>query len=66
MLESRNRRNVSQATAPEPGSVKVDGFEQVLAMLEIADENFRESLLRRLGAKDPQLARDLRAKLSGH
>ena len=66
MLESKNRRNVSPAPRPEPGSIKVDGFEQVLSMLEIADENFRESLLRRLGAKDPQLARQLRAKLAGH
>lgn len=44
-------------------AVKVDGFAQVLEMLRIADPEFRESLLRRLAAKDRDLARSLRADL---
>lgn len=43
--------------------VKVDGFEQVLAMLKIADPEFRESLLRRLASRDRALAESLRADL---
>jgi hypothetical protein len=43
--------------------VRVDGFEQVLAMLKIADAEFRESILRRLAARDRQLAESLRADL---
>jgi hypothetical protein len=49
--------------APGEGDIRVDGFAQVLAMLRIADPQFRESLLRRLGARDPELARQLRAEL---
>jgi hypothetical protein len=43
--------------------IRVDGFAQVLAMLRMADPEFRESLLKRLAARDPQLARSLRADL---
>jgi hypothetical protein len=49
-----------QAEAPIP----VDGFKQVLEMLRVADPAFRESLLRRLAARDARLARDLRADLA--
>jgi hypothetical protein len=49
---------------PEEQPIRVDGFAQVLAMLQIADPEFRESLLRRLGSRDPQLARTLRADLA--
>jgi hypothetical protein len=41
----------------------VDGFNQVLEMLRAADPAFRESLLRRLAARDRQLAADLRHDL---
>ena len=61
------------AKAPLPGEgspqeagekvVKVDGYNQVLEMLRIADDEFRDSLLRRVGAADPELARRLRAEL---
>jgi hypothetical protein len=44
--------------------VAVDGFGQILEMLRIADPAFRESLLRRLAARDRQLAADLRSNLS--
>lgn len=43
--------------------IRVDGFEQVLAMLRIADRGFRDSLLKRLAARDPDLARSLLAAL---
>jgi hypothetical protein len=43
--------------------IAVDGFQQVLEMLRIADPAFRESLLRRLAARDSQLAKELRADL---
>lgn len=45
------------------GQVAVDGFQQVLDMLKMADPSFRESLLKRLAARDGQLARDLRRDL---
>jgi hypothetical protein len=44
--------------------VAVDGFGQILEMLRVADPQFRESLLRRLAARDRQLAADLRSNLS--
>jgi hypothetical protein len=44
--------------------VAVDGFRQVLEMLRIADPAFRESLLKRLAARDRQLAADLRRDLN--
>lgn len=54
------------AKGAAPGAeapIAVDGFQQVLEMLRIADPAFRESLLRRLAARDSQLARQLRADL---
>jgi hypothetical protein len=50
------------AQANEAG-IPVDGFQQVLEMLQVADPAFRESLLRRLAARDRELARSLRADL---
>lgn len=56
-------------SAPEDGAkanaerIPVNGFKQVLEMLQIADPAFRESLLKRLGARDPELARSLRREL---
>lgn len=44
--------------------VAVDGFNQVLEMLKIADPAFRESLLTRLANKDRDLARSLRKDLA--
>ena len=45
------------------GRIKVNGYEQVLEMLRIADKDFRESILRRLAVRDPELAASLRATL---
>lgn len=50
---------------PSPdGRIAVDGFEQVFEMLKIADPAFRESLLKRLAARDRELARSLRERLA--
>ena len=48
---------------PEQG-IPVNGFQQVVDMLRIADPAFRESLLKRLAARDKELAQSLRRDLS--
>jgi hypothetical protein len=53
----------AQGGPQEEERIRVNGFGQVLEMLKIADPQFRESLLRRLGSKDPELARQLRQDL---
>ena len=45
--------------------VKIDGFAQVVEMLEVADDDFRESLLKRIGARDPALAGRVRRQMGG-
>jgi hypothetical protein len=54
----------SESTTGKDAPIKVDGFGQVIALLEVADASFRESLINRIAAKDPQLARQIRATLS--
>ncbi len=44
--------------------IRVDGFKQVLSLLQVADDAFRESLLRRLGERDPTLVKMLRRELA--
>lgn len=44
--------------------LSVNGFQQVLEMLKIADPAFRESLLKRLATRDSELARTLRRDLA--
>ena len=56
--------NPSTNTGQAEATIPVDGFKQVLEMLKIADPEFRESLLRRLAARDQELARSLRADLA--
>ncbi len=64
-----SRSDIGQKKAPvaegakEEAQIKVDGFEQVLEMLKIADPAFRDSLLRRLAKRDAELARNLIADL---
>jgi hypothetical protein len=45
-------------------AIPVDGFGQVISLLQVADPAFRESLIGRIAAKDPVLARQIRAALS--
>jgi hypothetical protein len=59
-MDRQNSTKGAQA-AQEPN---VDGFDQVFQMLKIADPAFRESLLKRLSARDTELARSLREKLA--
>lgn len=52
-----------EESAPGEQRVRIDGFNQVLEMLRVADPAFRESLLRRLAKRDPRLAETLRQDL---
>jgi hypothetical protein len=47
------------ATGPDEREIRVDGMGQVIEMLRYADPSFRASLIRRLQARDPDLARKL-------
>ena len=56
----------SQYMTPESkteDAIPVDGYRQVLEMLRAADPAFRESLLRRIAARDRNLAHDLRQEI---
>jgi hypothetical protein len=56
-----SRQTVTPAeTGPQDAGVKIDGLQQVVEMLKYADPAFRESLLKRLAQRDPQLAHNLR------
>jgi len=58
--------NGNQPTAD--GGIKVDGYRQVLELLQTADQEFRISLLKRLHAQDPGLGERLFHELmaTGH
>jgi hypothetical protein len=56
-------KDQSPKTMEAEQPIPIDGFQQVLEMLRIADPTFRESLLRRLAQRDQQLARNLRKDL---
>ncbi len=45
---------------PASDGIKINGYEQVIEMLSFADPAFRESLLKRIAQRDPQLATNLR------
>ena len=64
---NRNGRATPENDAkPGEEQIKVDGFAQVIQLLQVADANFRESLLKRLAQKDPTLARNLRNYLNNN
>lgn len=48
----------------DENKVRINGFQQVLEMLRVADPQFRESLLRRMANTDPRMAKMLRAQLA--
>ena len=60
--------NSTQGAPPlgnsEEQTVPINGFQQVLDMLKVADPAFRESLLKRLSIRDRELANTLRRKLA--
>jgi len=67
MSSFTNPKTAPQTTEtqnPKDAPIKVDGFGQVIALLEVADASFRESLINRIAAKDPHLARQIRATLA--
>lgn len=45
---------------PAEEGLKINGMQQVIDLLRHADPAFRESLLKRLGQRDPQLVQNLR------
>lgn len=61
---------ITKPSAPEPETkrpqepIPVDGFTQVVEMLQYADAEFRESLLARLNKRDPKLATQIRGELN--
>jgi len=65
LLEEHQKKDTKELkmNAQKNKAIRVDGFKQVLDMLKYADDEFRESLLLRLGKQDPELAKNLRAKL---
>lgn len=48
----------------EKKGVRINGFAQVVEMLSVADKDFRESLLKRMAARDQQLVINIRADLA--
>ena len=57
-----NKTNGTKKEADE-NLIPIDGFKQIVEMLQTADPQFRESLLKRLAAKDQRLAQSLRRDL---
>ncbi len=53
----------AEPEAPAAEGIRVDGYAQIVAMLQVADADFRDSLLRRIAVRDPQLADNLRRNL---
>lgn len=54
-----NRFGKENISGDAENQIRVDGFKQVIDMLRVADPAFRESLLKRLAARDPELVRNL-------
>lgn len=50
-------------TRTKEGMIRVDGRGQVLELLRYVDPAYRETLLRGIEKRDPQLARELRREL---
>lgn len=53
-------------TPADADRIPINGFQQVLEMLKIADPAFRESLLKRLAQRDRNLANTLRRDLQDY
>jgi len=64
-MNSKNTENLQPTEmrpnqGPQEEGIKIDGLQQVIELLKYADPAFRESLLKRLTNRDPQLAKSLR------
>ena len=62
------RKNEVNALPQEPENseekaYRVHGFEQIIEMLHIAEKDFRDSLLKRIEAQNPELAKSLKRAL---
>ena len=60
-----NRPSVGNSTeqmgkGPSEEGLRINGLQQVVDLLQFADPAFRESLLKRLTQRDPQLAQQLK------
>ncbi len=55
--------NKPENKSDEETPIPINGFQQILDMLKVADPVFRESLLKRLALKDQKLANSLRRDL---
>jgi hypothetical protein len=56
--ETTNESRIA-AAEPEEQAVPINGLEQIIEMFRYADPVFRNSLLKRIQARDPALARKL-------
>jgi hypothetical protein len=63
--ENKDSKSSEQSDPPpqKKQGVRVNGIQQVIDMLRVADAPFRESLLSRIAAQDRSLAIELRRKL---
>jgi hypothetical protein len=63
---SRNTKEAmpnNEQQETEEQKIPVDGFQQVVEMLKVADPAFRDSLLKRLAVRDKSLAASLKRDL---
>ena len=63
---SRNTKEAmpnNEQQETEEQKIPVDGFQQVVEMLKVADPAFRDSLLKRLAVRDKSLADSLKRDL---
>ena len=57
---TNEQQQSSQQNGPSEEGMKINGLQQVVELLKYADPAFRESLLKRLMQRDPNLAQSLR------
>ena len=63
MKNENQKSNQADPQSSEQQGIPINGFQQIVDMLKVADPQFRESLLRRLAARDVSLANSLRRDL---
>lgn len=61
-MNSKNNSG-SNEQKQEEKLIPMDGFQQILDMMEVADASFRELLMKNLQRKNPQLAQQIRRHL---
>lgn len=58
--QNLNTSNQTAARGQQEEGIQVNGMQQVIEMLRYADPAFRESLIKRISVRDPNLALNLR------